>query len=172
MRCSMWAPPSYHHPSPRLSMGTMSKLFVQRAFERFSRASHGRLMMDLHGFVDFMLAWDARATLQGMAVLFPVFDLDGKGYLTETDLYTFLREIHELWLSFGQSAELKLLDMVADVVDIVRPKDRNRIRATDILRCGMPATLMGMLADVNTFWEYENRESLQQQQGGEELEVV
>lgn len=72
---------AYH----RLSMGTMSKLFVQRAFERFSRVVGGRLMMDLHGFVDFMLAWDARATVQGMSVLFPVFDLDGKGYLTEAD---------------------------------------------------------------------------------------
>ncbi len=56
------------------------------------------------------------------------------------------------------------MDMVADVVDILRPRDRQRIRAADILRCGMPATLIGMLADVNTFWEYENRESLQQQQ--------
>lgn len=213
-------------PSPtsfcRLSMGTMSKLFVERVFERFSKSMQGRLVMDLYGFVDFMLAWDGRATVQGMAVLFPVFDLDNKGYLNEVcwvcwgmsssdegcvqplegtlmdvqtvkptrrnntpfhktlskaDLYTFLREIHELWLSFGQTADLQLMDMVADVVDIVRPRDRQQIRATDILRCGMPATLVGMLADVNTFWEYENRESLQQQQqqdaqGGDDLEVV
>ncbi len=71
------------HPKQRLSMGTMSKLFVQRVFERFCRSTQGKLVMDMHGFVDFMLAWDGRATVQGMAVLFPVFDLDNKGYLNE-----------------------------------------------------------------------------------------
>ena len=29
-------------------------------------------------------------------------------------------------------------------------------------KCGMAATIIGMLADVNLFWEYDNRETLMQ----------
>lgn len=28
--------------------------------------------------------------------------------------------------------------------------------------CGMGSTIIGMLADVNLFWEYDNRETLMQ----------
>ena len=29
-------------------------------------------------------------------------------------------------------------------------------------KCGMAATIVGLLADVNLFWEYDNRETLMQ----------
>jgi hypothetical protein len=31
-------------------------------------------------------------------------------------------------------------------------------------RCGAAGTIIGLLLDVNLFWEYENREALLQQQ--------
>jgi hypothetical protein len=34
----------------------------------------------------------------------------------------------------------------------------------DLQRCGAAGTIIGLLLDVNLFWEYENREALLQQQ--------
>jgi hypothetical protein len=33
----------------------------------------------------------------------------------------------------------------------------------DLHRCGTGGTIIGLLLDVNLFWEYENREALLQQ---------
>jgi serine/threonine-protein phosphatase 2A regulatory subunit B'' len=52
---------------------------------------------------------------------------------------------------------------VAEVTDLLRPADPRRITAADLERSGAAATVVGLLADANLLWEYENREALAQQ---------
>ena len=42
--------------------------------------------MDFGAFLDFMLAWENRASPAGLAYFMPVLDLKGRGYLTQVDL--------------------------------------------------------------------------------------
>ena len=56
------------------------------------------------------------------------------------------------------------------MTDLLRPADPTRITAGDLGRSRAAGTVVGLLADVNLFWEYENREALAQQaQEGEEV---
>ena len=84
-------------------MGTMTPLFVARLFEEHatapwaprpggarqgsanpgSQASDGRGGMRWQAFLDFLLAWEHRGSAAGVSYFFPVFDLRGRGYLTQ-----------------------------------------------------------------------------------------
>lgn len=59
--------------------------------------------------------------------------------------------------------DLQPQGVVAELVDLLSPGNPKRITAADFERCGAAATVIGVLADVNVFWEYENREALTQQ---------
>lgn len=60
-------------------------------------------------------------------------------------------------------ADLRMEDVVVELTDLLRPADPHHITAADFERSGAAGTVIGLLADVNLFWEYENREALAQQ---------
>lgn len=82
-------------------MGTMTPLFVARLFEEHATApwaaggaGHGspnrgnptiggRGGMRWEAFLDFLLAWEHRGSAAGVRYFLPVFDLRGRGYLTQ-----------------------------------------------------------------------------------------
>lgn len=73
----------------RNTVGSFSPLFLDRVYEehvtshKTSRARGHPNQMDFGAFLDFMLAWDNRSSMAGMQYLFPVFDLKGRGFLTQ-----------------------------------------------------------------------------------------
>ena len=73
----------------RNTVGSFSPLFLDRVYEehvtshKTSRARGYPNQMDFGAFLDFMLAWDNRSSMAGMRYLFPVFDLKGRGFLTQ-----------------------------------------------------------------------------------------
>lgn len=46
--------------------------------------------MDFGAFLDFMLAWDNRGSWAGIQYLFPVLDLQGRGYLRQVTASRFI----------------------------------------------------------------------------------
>ncbi|KAL4439974.1 hypothetical protein ABPG75_002975 [Micractinium tetrahymenae] len=166
------------------SQGTMTRLAIQRLFaqhcgtsssfgssgraaafgERAGRTGTGSPGMDFPAFCTFCAAWEQRHHPAAVRYFFPVLDLCGCGYLTQADLYTFFREIYALWVALGQYAELRVEDVLAEVEDLLRAPDPQHITPADFQRCGAAGTIIGLLLDVNLFWEYENREALLQQQ--------
>ncbi len=49
----------------------------------------------------------------------------------------------------------------------VQPLSPPTIRAEDLQKCGMSGVFFSMLSDVTQFYEYNNRESLMQQDDNE-----
>ncbi|PRW33114.1 putative serine threonine- phosphatase 2A regulatory subunit B subunit TON2 [Chlorella sorokiniana] len=117
-------------------------------------------LMDFAAFCTFCAAWEQRHAPAAVRYFFPILDLEGKGHLAPADLYTCFREVHALWVVAGQYAELRIEDVVGDVVDLAQAANPQRITAADLQRCGAAATIIGLLADVNLFYEYENREQV------------
>lgn len=150
------------------TVGSFSPIFLDRVYEehlvshKTCRAKGYPDQMDFGAFLDFMLAWDNRSSLAGIQYLFPVLDLKGRGYLSQADVYTFFRQIYKMWVDCGLYPELNIEDVKDEVFDMAQPEDPLHITPQDLQKCGMAATIIGMLADVNLFWEYDNRETLMQ----------
>ncbi|KAK9830587.1 hypothetical protein WJX81_001917 [Elliptochloris bilobata] len=168
------------------SAGTMTPLFVMRLFEERAAAPgsatpqsapaggawQGRVIgprnpaiggccgMRWEAFLDFLLAWEHRGSAAGVRYFFPLFDLRGRGYITQVEVCTFFRAVHALWVAAGQYPELSVEDVKDELFDIVRPAHPLRITAADLLASSMAGTVIGLLADVNSFYAYDSRESL------------
>eukprot|EP00887_Chlorella_sp_A99_P000521 scaffold17.g521.t1 len=147
------------------SSGTMTRLFIGRLFARHCPAG-----MDFPAFVAFAAAWEARADSPGaQRYLFAALDARGAGRLSRLDLHALFREVHALWLALGQWADLRIEDVLDEMEDAARPADPGAgITAADLERCGAGGALLGMLADVDAFFAWEQREALLQagQAGG------
>ncbi|KAL3144696.1 hypothetical protein ABBQ38_001822 [Trebouxia sp. C0009 RCD-2024] len=150
------------------TVGSFSPMFLDRVYEEHATSHKSRRgpgypnQMDFGAFLDFMLAWDNRNSWAGIQYFFPVLDLKGRGYLTQTDVYIFFRQIYKMWVECGLYPELSVEDVKDEVFDMAQPTHLLHITIQDLQKCGMAATIIGMLADVNLFWEYDNRETLMQ----------
>ena len=80
----------------RNAVGSFSQIFLDRLHEehvtssKHTRAGGNPNQMDFGAFLDFMLAWENRASPAGLAYFMPVLDLKGRGYLTQVYITTLL----------------------------------------------------------------------------------
>ncbi|KAI8477014.1 MAG: hypothetical protein J3K34DRAFT_498330 [Monoraphidium minutum] len=123
--------------------------------------------MDMMAFVDFVLAWDHRNHPAALPYFFSIFDLRHKGYLTHSDLYTFFREIHAMWVAMGEYADLVIHDVLDEIVDMAAPRRQGAITAADLRDCKMAGTVFSILANVDQFYQYNYRENFMHSDGGE-----
>mmetsp|Transcript_5397 Transcript_5397/g.14556 ORF Transcript_5397/g.14556 Transcript_5397/m.14556 type:complete len:474 (+) Transcript_5397:65-1486(+) len=154
----------------QISNGTMSSLFIQRIFEQhvmrqrnpLSKRSY-RDEMDLIAFTDFVLAWDHRSHPAAIKYFFPIIDLEGKGSVGPAEVYTFFREIYDMWVKMGEYADLAIYDVVDELIDMVKPKHPPEITPEDLAACGMSGTFFSVLSDVKQFFDYNYRENFMHQ---------
>ena len=52
--------------------------------------------MDFHAFLDFVLAWSDKEHPASLAYFFRVLDVNRTGALTNAEIWTFLKSIHDL----------------------------------------------------------------------------
>ncbi|GAB4823638.1 hypothetical protein N2152v2_010684 [Parachlorella kessleri] len=150
----------------RFSEGTMTSFFIQRLFSQHCSSNSSNQ------------SGSSRAGPPAMD--FPAF----------LDIYTLFKEVFQLWVDLGQytgtwpcccaarastllpagkahevmhEIYLRPEDVVAEVTDLLRPGNPTRITVADFQHSRAAGTVIGVLADVNLFWEYENREALAQQ---------
>lgn len=142
--------------------------------------------MTFPAFLDFCVAWDNRNTEQGLRwvapsgrcqqvrvatgpqdplpffgpcrYFFPIFDLERRGHVTAFDLYTLLKDLYVLWLSYGYQ-EMNLQEVVGEIFDMVKPQDPTRITLKDLVDCRLGGVFVMMLSDVLGWHQYENRDS-------------
>ncbi|CAL9085781.1 unnamed protein product [Musa textilis] len=165
--------------------GTLTEIFIERGSNvlmyscsflhtvfdehvRRSKTGGGNAReMDFEGFLDFVLALQNKDTPEGLTYIFKSLDLQGRGYLTTADIYTFFRDVHQKWIEGGNYG-LCIEDVRDEIWDMVKPVDPLRITLSDLLACKQGGTVAGMLMDVCGFWAHDNRENLLQEE--EELE--
>nr|KAJ0221788.1 hypothetical protein LSAT_V11C200053980 [Lactuca sativa] len=77
--------------------GTLTNIFIERAFdEHVRRVKTGRgnaREMDFESFLDFVLAVENKDTPEGITYLFRCLDLNGRGFLTTTNIHTLFRTV-------------------------------------------------------------------------------
>ena len=92
--------------------------------------------------------------------LFPVIDVQHRGYLTISDLNMFFREVCEKRTALGHHP-VSVADIVQnEIFDMVKPEHPDRITMQDLIISGLGGTVLTILADVDGFWKYDNREHL------------
>jgi len=103
-------------------------------------------------------------------------DLRGAGELSAADLYVLFREVHALWVAFGYGGEEEedgeggggggggggatwgVREVVSEIQDACG--GGGGITREALWRSGMAGTLIGVLASVEEFWAWTNREAL------------
>jgi len=151
--------------------GGLTGLFVDRIFEAHAgRGVPGRRAggMDFWAFTDFVIAWEGKKHRAALKYFFQVFDLRSVGFLTHVEVHSFFREVHQSWLAAGNYGELRIEDVSNEVFDMVKPREAGRITLADFVQSGCGATVVDILADLNAFWRYDNRESLMHEDESED----
>ncbi|SPQ93958.1 Serine/threonine-protein phosphatase 2A regulatory subunit B'' subunit gamma [Plasmodiophora brassicae] len=139
--------------------GAFTELFFDRVFQ-VSRTYNGE--MDYKTFLDMELALQKRDTPQGLRYFFNILDVNHVGYLTGYNINLFFRAVLAKMKEFGLEP-VRVEDVINEVFDMVGPSDPERIFYDDLLRSGVGHTVVSILIDVNGFWAYDNRESLNQE---------
>jgi len=132
--------------------------FVAKSMEKRRKAMESE--MDFHAFLDFVLAWSEKEHPASLAYLFRVLDVNRTGALTNAEIWTFLKSIHETWTSDPDNYDLNMLDVQDEIFDMVKPAEAGRITLEDLQRCGCAGTVIEILCDHTGFWRYDNRENL------------
>lgn len=142
--------------------------FVARAVER--RRARTANEMDFHAFLDFALAWSNKTHPASLAYFFRALDTRERGVLTNLEIWTFLKGVHDAWQADPENYELNVLDVRDEIFDMVKPATPGRITLDDLRRCGCADVVIEILSDHTGFWKYDNRESLPGEDDEEEGE--
>jgi len=144
--------------------GGLTRLFVDRVFEvhagRGGAGFRGGNGMNFRAYTDFVIAWESKKHRAALKYFFQVLDLRGVGYLTHVEVHSFFREVHQSWIAAGNYGELRIEDVSNEIFDMVKPLEPGCITLADLVRSGCGGIVVDILADVNAFWRYDNRESL------------
>eukprot|EP00596_Hydrurales_sp_CCMP1899_P007168 CAMPEP_0119047896 /NCGR_PEP_ID=MMETSP1177-20130426/55670_1 /TAXON_ID=2985 /ORGANISM="Ochromonas sp, Strain CCMP1899" /LENGTH=396 /DNA_ID=CAMNT_0007023055 /DNA_START=233 /DNA_END=1423 /DNA_ORIENTATION=+ len=147
----------------------LSATAVKRLFEE--NITYQPMEMDYKAFLDLLLALEYRATVESMSYFWRVLDLDKSGRLTPAAIKFFYADIYESLKSTGYEAPL-VDNIVMEIYDILACNDPKGPSFQDLINSDQGHTVISMLLDVTGFWQYDNRESLMQQNGGNtELEA-
>ena len=139
-------------------VASSSDPFIAKQMEKRRRQIAGE--MDFHAYLDFVLAWGDKNHPTSLAYFFRVLDVNKTGALTNMEIWTFLKSVHETWTADPDNYELNMLDVRDEIFDMVKPETPGRITLEDLKRCGCAHTVIEILCDHTGFWKYDNRESL------------
>ncbi|XP_022656682.1 serine/threonine-protein phosphatase 2A regulatory subunit B'' subunit gamma-like isoform X2 [Varroa destructor] len=131
--------------------GTFTKTFIDRVFQECI-TYQGE--MDYKTYLDLVLALENRSQPASIHFFFKIFDIDHKGYLDNFTMRFFLRAILEV----VNDPMLKVEDILDEIHDIVKPVAAGRITLKDLLKCGQGGLVVSMMADVNGFMRYDDRQ--------------
>ena len=72
----------------------------------------------------------------------------------------FFRAVIDKFEDIGEEPNCTVEDVTDEIFDMVKPADPHAITLKDLLECKVGETVVGMLTDVNAFWQYDRREQL------------
>jgi len=151
----------------------LTEAFVDRVFEEIitykMNEEDGESEMDYKTFLDFALAMENKSTLQALQYFWKLLDVQKTGYLNTFTINYFFRDVlQELIRSNLDTVDVA--DVKDEIYDMVKPKDPLRITFDDLYQSNVGHTIVSMLIDVNGFWAYDNRESMNYDEDDEEEE--
>ncbi|VDM70906.1 unnamed protein product [Strongylus vulgaris] len=116
------------------------------------------LEMDFRGFVELDVAVNTRKETAAIKWLFRILDLRDDGFLDRDEIRMMTESMVanlaklEGWSNFNPD------DIADEVIDMINPKDPNKITVDEVIASRMADTAIGILIDYYAFLKYENRE--------------
>jgi len=135
---------------------SLSNLCIQRIFQ-YKKTWDGE--MDYKGFLNFVLAMECKSHVCALNYWWDILDVDGNGYLTPLNIHTLFRSVQKKMGVFGLDP-INSEDVLNEIIDMVHPKDLYKITKHDLIHSKMHHIVTDILTNVKGFWEYENRESM------------
>ncbi|VDN17326.1 unnamed protein product [Gongylonema pulchrum] len=121
-----------------------------------------QLDSDFNGLLSLSEMTDFQKDPSALSYYFRIMDVDGDNLLTAPDISFFYREIAEMLEdNFPENSSQKapsLEVIVSEVLDMCHPKNPHGITLKELISSGKGGTVVGMLTDLDAFFEYENRE--------------
>ena len=155
---------------------------------RNRKSSSSGMKMDFNNFVTFLCAWDNKSNRKACEYFFRVLDASECGYFRVEDFHYFFVEVRRRWIELGNYTELRSEDVCDEVFDMLskvpqaanidpdyevravaarasrQPRDpfdvMTGVSCKEFVASGMGDTVVEIVSDVNSFWRYDNRESL------------
>lgn len=148
--------------------------FIQKSMEQRRKQTSNE--MDFHAYLDFALAWSNKTHPASLNYFFKALDVSEKNVLTNYEIWTFLKSVHDAWLADPDNYDLDMLDVRDEIFDMVKPQVPGRITLSDLTNCKCADTVIEILTDHTGFWKYDNRESLpsndEEEEGEDEEDVM
>jgi len=136
---------------------------VQRVFEEchtYRNREFGQSEIDYKSYLDFVLAMTYKGTPEALAYFCRLLDIRKTGRLTPFEVGYFFRAVIDKFEEIGEEPNCTVEDVTDEIFDMVKPADAHAITLKDLLECKVGETIVGMLTDVNAFWQYDRREQL------------
>ncbi len=77
-----------------------------------------------------------------------------QGAIGLSDVYTFFKEIHVMWVAMGEYSDLSVYDIIDEIIDMVKPTDPQRgLTPQELQSCKMAGTVFSILANVDQFYQ-------------------
>jgi Ca2+-binding EF-hand superfamily protein len=134
---------------------TFTDVFIDRLFEE-SVTYSGEI--DFKVFVDLVLALENKKTPASLHYFFKILDHHSQGFLDGFSMYFFYRDIMKLLKDSGQDV-ISFEDIHTEILDIIKPKNVEKITLEDLIRCGQGDVVVTLLTDFRGFADYESREN-------------
>ena len=137
--------------------------FVDRIFQEchtYRNRESAQSEIDYKAYLDFVLAMTYKGTPEALAYFWRLLDLRKAGRIGTFEVSYFFRAVIDKFDELGEEPNCKVEDVVDEIFDMVAPADPMSITLRDLLECKVGETIVGMLTDVNAFWQYDRREQL------------
>jgi hypothetical protein len=70
------------------------------------------------------------------------------------ELYIFFKEVYSIWLRLGEDPDVRVEDVIAEMIDMVQPRDPLAITQADFVRSKISGTVFGMLSSQAMFYNH------------------
>ncbi|PAV63362.1 hypothetical protein WR25_16157 [Diploscapter pachys] len=131
-----------------------SEHFLRRIFATQKTFENGRL--DFQGFVEFLVATEFRKSKSSMRYIFECLNLDGDGFLKDSDLQVAAKSVLPLARDIPQ---IEVDVLTGEIFDMVHPVHPEKISLEDLDKCKLADWITGLLVDATVLEKYENREN-------------
>lgn len=113
--------------------------------------------MSYSDFVWFLIAEEDKKHPRSVEYWFRLMDLDGDGYISMYELeYFYYEQMKRLELMNIEA--LPFLDTACQILDLVNPKEKNKISLADLKRTKMSTIFFDTFINLEKYLEHESRE--------------
>eukprot|EP00300_Choanocystis_sp_HF-7_P041598 c8379_g1_i1.p1 GENE.c8379_g1_i1~~c8379_g1_i1.p1 ORF type:complete len:311 (-),score=80.63 c8379_g1_i1:144-1076(-) len=118
-----------------------------------------RNQMSYEQFVYFILSEEDKNTPEALKYWFYVFDVDGDGVLSPSELELLYREQGNRLVSIPHE-RVEFRDLLCQMHDMIEPRVPSHFTLADLKRCRMGGNLFSVISNINKFLYFEQADPL------------